>query len=143
MAKRVYVVTVTGDKVINTTRSVSDLAKHLVTHGVDVTLDPPTSLGEAPVTHSNRMLHRATQTFSLWAHTDTLAFEISLSAGQQKACSRGRRFQSFCRTDWRARTALPRLRAIPPGNSFRQLRRQIPTAADCWDGYGNPEPQIS
>ena len=64
----------------------------------------PMPLAEASVTRSNRMLHHATQTFLLWAHTDTPAFEISSSAGRQKACLRGRRYQSFCRTDWRART---------------------------------------
>ncbi len=54
---------------------------------------------EASATHSIRMLPHARPTFSLWEHTDTPAFEILSSAGQQKACSRGRRFRSFCRID--------------------------------------------
>lgn len=47
MAKRVYVVTVTGDKVINTTRSGAELAKHLANHGVEVTLDTADAAGRS------------------------------------------------------------------------------------------------
>lgn len=47
MAKRVYVVTVAADKAINTTRSVADLAKHLATHGVDVTLETADAAGRS------------------------------------------------------------------------------------------------
>ena len=47
MAKRVYVVTVTGDKAINTRRSGAELAKHLAIHGVEVTLDTTNAAGRS------------------------------------------------------------------------------------------------
>lgn len=47
MAKRVYVVTVTGDKVINTMRSGAELAKHLTSHGVAVELDTVDATGRS------------------------------------------------------------------------------------------------
>ena len=38
-SKRVFVLTITNEKVIDTKRSSAELAKHLARHGVDVTLD--------------------------------------------------------------------------------------------------------
>ncbi|MBX9847095.1 MAG: universal stress protein [Xanthobacteraceae bacterium] len=47
MAKRVYVVTVTGDKAINTRRSGAELSKHLAHHDVEVTLDTVDAAGRS------------------------------------------------------------------------------------------------
>lgn len=47
MAKRVYVVTVTGDKAINTRRSGAELARHLAKHDVEVTLDTVDAAGRS------------------------------------------------------------------------------------------------
>lgn len=47
MAKRVYVVTVTGDKAIDTMRTGTELAKHLACHGVDVTFDTADAAGRS------------------------------------------------------------------------------------------------
>lgn len=44
-AKRVYIVTVTNEKVIDTSRSGAELAKHLARHGVDVVLDTVDAAG--------------------------------------------------------------------------------------------------
>ena len=54
-SKRVFVLTVTNEKVIGTKRSGAELAKHLARHGVDVTLDvvdaSGRSIGEAIESH--------------------------------------------------------------------------------------------
>jgi nucleotide-binding universal stress UspA family protein len=54
-AKRVFVLTVTNEKVIDTKRSGAELAKHLARHGVNVTLDVVDaggrSVGEAMESH--------------------------------------------------------------------------------------------
>ena len=54
-AKRIFVLTVTNEKVIDTKRSSAELAKHLARHGVNVTLDvvdaADRSIGEAIESH--------------------------------------------------------------------------------------------
>ena len=47
MAKRVYVVTVTGDKAINTRHSGAELSKHLAHHDVEVPLDTVDAAGRS------------------------------------------------------------------------------------------------
>ena len=51
-AKRVYVVTVTNEKTIDTKRSGAELAKHLARHGVDVVLDEVDAAEAEGVQHS-------------------------------------------------------------------------------------------
>lgn len=47
IAKRVYIVTVAGEKVINGKRSGAELAKHLAAHGVEVTLETADAAGRS------------------------------------------------------------------------------------------------
>ena len=100
-AKRVCVVTVTNEKVIDAKRSGAELAQHLARHGVDVgpggTSMP---LGAQLVMCLESACYTLTMLiFSSWEHMDTLVFEISFWEEQPKACFPGRHFPFFSRTD--------------------------------------------
>ena len=89
-AKRVRVVTVTNEKVIDTNRSGAELAKHLARHGIEVVLEPSTLLVAALVTCLNRMSRRTMRMFSSWEHLGTLVFEILLWEVRPRVCFPGR-----------------------------------------------------
>lgn len=102
MAKRAHVVTVTGDKVINTMPSGSELAEHLAIHGVTVTWIRPMPLVVVSVTHSSRMLLHATPTFLLWEAYGHSRVRDFILGGATK-CMLSPLFGSFSRTDWGVR----------------------------------------